>query len=236
MTGVAADAELNPLLLLQAATNVQHTDNTAQLINSLHLYNECVAGRCRWRALGQTLEEQGYLYLPGVLSSSKEDLQARLCALVQQAKIPGQSIVLDVELHTPLAASARSSSSYDASAWRAVTDSVAMHRITIHQNVALQRLFGRLNAHTQSKHAIALPATWLRVHGAGVDETPAQTDYLHFRSRFPAIFGLPFRPRWSLDEKKLCKEMLVSICSTRPCWRNACAKGCTVLLRFMPCA
>jgi len=209
MTGVAADAELNPLLLLQAATNVQRTDNTAQLINSLHLYNECAAGRCRWRELGKILEEQGYLYLPGVLSSSKENLQA-LCALVRQIKTRSQSIVLDVASHTPVASSARSSSSYDARAWRAVTDSVAMHRITIHHNVALQRLFGRLNAHTQSKHAIALPGMWLRVHGAGVDETPAQTDYLHFRSHFPAIFGLPFRPRWSLDEKKLCKEVSVS--------------------------
>jgi len=218
MTGAdAAAADVSALLLLKSAATgsreeQQCTARGTALIDSSDLYATC-ASKKTYSSLGKQLEEQGYLHLRGVLSNSKEDLQA-LCALVQQAKIPGQSIVLDVESHTPVAASARSSSLYDAGAWKAATDSAAMHRISIHYNVALQRLFGRVNAHTQSKHAIALPAMWLRVRAAGAEETPAQTDYLYFRNRFPAIFGLPFRPRWSLSQAQMCSDMPVSTVSS----------------------
>jgi len=216
MAGATA-AEVSALLLLKDVTGSscgeeerQHSIRGTALVDSSELYATC-ASRKTYSELGEKLEEQGYLYLRGLLSDSKEDLQA-LCARVQQAKNPGHSVLLDVTSHAPVAAaaSARSSSSYDASTWKTIMDSGAMLRIGVNHNVALQRLFGRLNAHTQSKHAVALPGTWLRVRAAGAEETPAQTDYLHFRSRFPAIFGLPFRPRWSLDEKKLCQEVSVS--------------------------
>jgi len=210
----AAAAAASAASGLDVLLNAVEAEQPHQMHDSTHLYEECLVSK-RWKPLCDQLEDEGFLFIRGLIGNS--DLQT-MWNSIQRPLHAHTASNLTIDLTTGHVIAERSilpaAYTHPVERWKEIGQSAALWHLARPQS-ALAKLCSRLTAHTEHNNSVTLPGcTWLHAHATGAAASLPCTDYLFFRNHFPAIYGSPFRPRWSLKPQDLCPRTQVnSSCS-----------------------